>query len=97
MKHGPIKVLAAGYGLGVAAGAAVWTTGGSILASAATAWLGGAAATLALAAIPATRRLLADAGRGAAAEDERALAEAVRRWEDERLGVSAKAERRRFG
>lgn len=81
MAINPLPVLAQGYGLAAAAAALGLAVGAfGPVAAGLTAWIGGALATLAVAAL--RGRTARDAGDGTKADA--ALAEAMRRWEEDR-------------
>lgn len=72
MRH-PFALLACSYGLALGGGMALGVAGAGWLAALLTVWLGGAVATLALAATPGLRRVFRDgaddgAGRGAGSD-----------------------------
>jgi membrane protein implicated in regulation of membrane protease activity len=90
MTRAPVFALWLGYGPAALAAAAAAAAGWGWVPVVALFWIGGAAATLLAAVAIASRRATREAGHAAAqdaGEDaDGALAEAMRRWEDERLG-----------
>lgn len=92
----PLPLLFCGYGLAGLGAAALWVSGvaGPPVALA-TFWLGGAVATLGLGVAPVTRRRFSAPQAEAAPTEQdasdRALAEALRRWEADRRDDAAQA------
>lgn len=77
------RLLLAGYGLAAAGGAAVHQAGYGLVPAVLIFWLGGAVAVAALAVAFAPRL---EAKPAAAVDEDAMLAEALRLWEEDRLG-----------